>query len=100
MPILQMQFVAGFIGSPKMNFIKGKLAEMHGTDVCGIRPEHIKLSFKEGEIKATLKHLELLGEDSICHLNRRIYISSKKAVGLHLSAGLNPTSASGTEKTL
>ena len=37
-------FVAGFIGSPKMNLIGGKVAAEHGATTIGIRPEHIALS--------------------------------------------------------
>ncbi len=37
------QFVAGFIGSPKMNFIRGNEAEKYGAHVIGVRPEHIKV---------------------------------------------------------
>ncbi|NCX21263.1 MAG: ABC transporter ATP-binding protein, partial [Rhodobacteraceae bacterium] len=34
-------FVAGFIGSPKMNFVTGATAEAYGASTIGIRPEHI-----------------------------------------------------------
>ena len=36
-------FVAGFIGSPKMNFISGKAAEDLGGETVGIRPEHFEV---------------------------------------------------------
>jgi ABC-type sugar transport system ATPase subunit len=36
-------FVAGFIGSPRMNFIEGDEAEKHGAHTIGVRPEHIAL---------------------------------------------------------
>src|SRR6202140_665794 len=41
-------FVAGFIGSPKMNFVSGKAAGQYGAATIGIRPEHLKIA-KEGE---------------------------------------------------
>ena len=37
-------FVAGFIGSPKMNFMSGDLAGRPGVHTLGIRPEHIALA--------------------------------------------------------
>src|SRR5471030_1529083 len=41
-------FVAGFIGSPKMNFVSGEAASQHGADTIGIRPEHLRVG-KDGE---------------------------------------------------
>jgi len=36
-------FVAGFIGSPKMNFVTGDPAKKHGAPTIGVRPEHLKI---------------------------------------------------------
>ncbi|MCX8505741.1 MAG: ABC transporter ATP-binding protein [Alphaproteobacteria bacterium] len=36
-------FVAGFIGSPKMNFITGAAAAKMGATTIGIRPEHLDI---------------------------------------------------------
>src|ERR1700752_2877288 len=41
-------FVAGFIGSPKMNFISGAAAAQYGATTIGIRPEHLNVG-KTGE---------------------------------------------------
>src|SRR5205807_3507939 len=41
-------FVAGFIGSPRMNFIGGEQAQRYGAATMGIRPEHLKAS-RDGE---------------------------------------------------
>jgi multiple sugar transport system ATP-binding protein len=41
-------FVAGFIGSPKMNFITGRLAEEKGAKTIGVRPEHLGVN-KQGQ---------------------------------------------------
>src|SRR6056297_1674175 len=38
------EFVAGFIGSPKMNLIEGNAAQKYGGTKAGIRPEHIDVS--------------------------------------------------------
>ena len=37
----QNLFVAGFIGSPKMNFITGPEAAKHNAHTIGVRPEHL-----------------------------------------------------------
>jgi ABC-type sugar transport system ATPase subunit len=41
-------FVAGFIGSPKMNFVSGEAAGEPGVATLGVRPEHLKIG-KQGE---------------------------------------------------
>jgi ABC-type sugar transport system ATPase subunit len=81
------RFVAGFIGSPRMNFLEGVLSgpeslEVEGlpairlmepiktlargaTLTYGIRPEHIRLADDESEgIPATAASVEQLGSDS------------------------------------
>ncbi len=61
-------FVAGFIGSPQMNFIEaGKLGETAAKTI-GIRPEHIALSRESGDWKAKVVHAEHLGADTILYL--------------------------------
>src|SRR5580704_6336375 len=42
-------FVAGFIGSPKMNIATGPSAAKRGATTIGIRPEHIDVSTTSGE---------------------------------------------------
>jgi ABC-type sugar transport system ATPase subunit len=61
-------FVAGFIGSPRMNIFEGAIAEKMDCNVYGIRPEHITLSPTEGKWKGTVTHIERLGADAIVHL--------------------------------
>ncbi len=56
-------FVAGFIGSPKMNFLKGAFARHYDADVIGIRSEHIEIA-AYGEWKGPVVHAEVLGSDS------------------------------------
>lgn len=84
-------FVAGFIGSPAMNFFdvrispdggsvelpsdvklslqNGSLPEYGGKIVTlGIRPEHIKLTEeKEGLMHLSVQHVEQLGADTLVH---------------------------------
>ncbi len=37
-------FVAGFIGSPKMNLLQGDAAKRHNAATIGVRPEHLDAS--------------------------------------------------------
>ena len=61
-------FVAGFIGSPQMNFIEaGRLGDTQAKTI-GIRPEHIALSRESGDWKAKVVHAEHLGADTILYL--------------------------------
>lgn len=62
-------FVAGFIGSPKMNLFEGAIAKEYNADLYGIRPEHLILSPKEGKWKGVIKHIEQLGADAIVHIH-------------------------------
>ncbi|CAN0145287.1 unnamed protein product, partial [Chrysoparadoxa australica] len=48
------KFVAGFIGSPKMNLIEGAEAAKHNAQSIGIRPEHVEVSTTEGLWKGTV----------------------------------------------
>ena len=56
-------FVAGFIGSPKMNLIEGAEAAKHGAETMGIRPEHIEIS-ANGEWAGVVTLSEHLGSDT------------------------------------
>jgi multiple sugar transport system ATP-binding protein len=57
-------FVAGFIGSPKMNLIDGAEAQKHGAATIGVRPEHIDLSTTGGLWQGTVGLSEHLGSDT------------------------------------
>lgn len=63
------KFVAGFIGSPKMNFLTGAEAEKHDAHTIGIRPEHIQASAKEGVWKGKVGVSEHLGSDTFFHVH-------------------------------
>lgn len=61
-------FVAGFIGSPKMNFIEGsKIGDTAKT--VGVRPEHLTVDAKSGAWKGTVIHAEHLGADTNLYLD-------------------------------
>ena len=83
-------FVAGFIGSPAMNFLKGEVvsggidlgadgrialplppgAEPGRKVTLGIRPEHMRVAAGEGghQLAATVDLVERLGETGFAHL--------------------------------
>ncbi|OJY32221.1 MAG: sugar ABC transporter ATP-binding protein [Rhodobacterales bacterium 65-51] len=56
-------FVAGFIGSPKMNFITGAEADRHGCATLGVRPEHLEVT-ADGPWKGVIGLAEHLGSDT------------------------------------
>ena len=100
------QFVAGFIGSPSMNFLVGRsegggrIALEHGGAVrhasgtaeagravtVGIRPEHvIPGSESDGLFSATVELVEHLGADTLVHLSH-----GKDLVSARMPHGSNP----------
>lgn len=62
-------FVAGFIGSPKMNLISGKPAEARNAQTLGVRPEHIDVSPDGGEWSGRLRYVEHLGSDTVAYVD-------------------------------
>ncbi|MEK1932097.1 MAG: sn-glycerol-3-phosphate ABC transporter ATP-binding protein UgpC [Pararhizobium sp.] len=62
-------FVAGFIGSPKMNLFEGEIAERVGCRIYGIRPEHVVLSAESGTWRGKVRHVERLGADAVVHMD-------------------------------
>lgn len=62
-------FVAGFIGSPKMNFATGPFAEKYGAHTIGFRPEHLSISKTDGDFKGIVGVSEHLGSDTFLHIN-------------------------------
>ena len=63
------RFVAGFIGSPRMNFLEGAEAAKHGAHAIGFRPEHLGISLTEGDWKGTVGVAEHLGSDTFLHVH-------------------------------
>ncbi|NAZ36174.1 ABC transporter ATP-binding protein [Rubellimicrobium sp. CFH 75288] len=58
-------FVAGFIGSPKMNFLRGRFAAEHACHTLGVRSEHIDVVAEgEGPWTGRVVHTEDLGSDN------------------------------------
>ena len=63
------RFVAGFIGSPKMNFLEGAVAQKFNAHSIGIRPEHFIVSTENGMLKGTVGVSEHLGSDTFFHVH-------------------------------
>ncbi|MEO1089562.1 MAG: ABC transporter ATP-binding protein [Pseudomonadota bacterium] len=61
-------FVAGFIGSPKMNLVDGDAAQRFGAGTVGVRPEHLRLSNDSGDWQGTVGVAEHLGSDTFLHI--------------------------------
>ena len=73
------QFVAEFIGSPKINMIN--LQDIRSLNLknlnvpseaskIGIRPEHISLANNDShKLRGTVRHIENLGEHLLCYVN-------------------------------
>ncbi len=91
-------FVAGFIGSPKMNFIDAATLRRGGAKTFGIRPEHITLDGKKGDIAGTVTHVEHLGADTNVYLDcgasgllvARLFGEAQFETGRRLHARLSP----------
>ena len=63
------KFVAGFIGSPKMNFLEGDEAKRHNAHSIGVRPEHIEVSDSKGDWTGIVGVSEHLGSDTFFHIH-------------------------------
>ena len=66
----QSLFVAGFIGSPKMNFLTGKNAESYKAATVGVRPEHMEIvPAGKGVWSGKVIYSEDLGSDSFIYVD-------------------------------
>ncbi len=65
----QSLFVAGFIGSPKMNFLSGKYAEKFKAHTVGVRSEHIDIAPTDGVWSGKVVYSENLGADSYIYVD-------------------------------
>src|SRR5215468_1191584 len=63
------QFVAGFIGSPRMNFLNGETADEYAAATIGIRPEHLRASRDGAGWEGKVTVAEHLGSDTFLHVD-------------------------------
>ncbi|WP_299840566.1 ABC transporter ATP-binding protein [uncultured Jannaschia sp.] len=61
-------FVAGFIGSPKMNLMSGAEADKYDATTVGVRPEHIDVT-PDGPWQGRVGVAEHLGSDTFIHVH-------------------------------
>ncbi|RYH11568.1 ABC transporter ATP-binding protein [Tropicimonas sp. IMCC6043] len=64
----QSEFVAGFIGSPRMNLLPGAAVQRSDIKTVGVRPEHIQADPETGDWPATAMVVEHLGADTMAHV--------------------------------
>ena len=90
-------FVAGFIGSPKMNFLEGAHAAKHDCATIGIRSEHIDIVGEgQGMWSGRVIHTEDLGSDNYLFVDLGgaepviVRQSGKVTVALGTTLNLNP----------
>jgi multiple sugar transport system ATP-binding protein len=62
-------FVAGFIGSPRMNFVSGELAARMDAATIGVRPEHLVASRDGNGWLGTVVAAEHLGSDTFLYID-------------------------------
>ena len=74
-------FVAGFIGSPKMNFIEGDEAAKQDAKTIGIRPEHVTIGKDSGAWKGTVTVSEHLGSDTFLHVETDLGLMTVRSGG-------------------
>jgi multiple sugar transport system ATP-binding protein len=91
-------FVAGFIGSPKMNFIGGEPARREGAAKLGVRPEHLQLTSDDPRWSGSVRHREYLGCDSILFVKTEaagelaVRVIGEAQTGIGETVGLRPVS--------
>jgi multiple sugar transport system ATP-binding protein len=94
-------FVAGFIGSPQMNFLKAA-ALGQGGETLGIRPEHLTIVPPgAGPVTGTVSHVEKLGGETLVYLRAdphglltiRLFGEHDHAVDVPLTVTFDPARA-------
>jgi multiple sugar transport system ATP-binding protein len=92
-------FVAGFIGSPKMNLISGDEAQLDGAATIGIRPEHVRLDPEQPRWPGIVRHAEHLGSDTYLYVRTErageltVRVAGESAVAVGDTVGCSPVSA-------
>ncbi len=93
-------FVAGFIGSPRMNFIDGEAARCAGATTLGIRPEHLRIDADQPRWTGTIRHAEHLGSDTFLYVRTvaagelTVRVVGEATVGIGEEIGITPLAGS------
>ena len=93
------QFVAGFLGSPSMNFFPAAMVHEGDDRTMGVRPEDLVLS-DDGPLAASVSHVEQLGGDTniiasmdTLQITARLFGQHQVKPGENLRFGFDPKSA-------
>lgn len=62
-------FVAGFVGSPQMNFIEGKDLGLDENILYGVRPEKMLVDDADLKITVNVEISEMLGSEKVAYFN-------------------------------
>ena len=65
-------FVAGFIGSPQMNFLNAAVLG-HPGQTTGVRPEHLSLDRAPAQISGPVSHVEKLGGETLVYVRNEAH---------------------------
>jgi multiple sugar transport system ATP-binding protein len=93
------RFVAGFIGSPRMNFLAGDTAEPFGAHTIGVRPEHLRVVSNGDGWAGEVIIAEHLGSDTFLSIDLgargSVIVRQQGEIGLEAGArvALKPESA-------
>lgn len=85
-------FVAGFIGSPKMNFIEGARAREYDARTVGIRPEAIDWSADSRKWRGRVERVEHLSLDTTDILTFRTPLDERLVAGRNIHVSLREDS--------
>ncbi len=93
------RFVAGFLGTPAMNFLDSEAARpfhvLPERSVVGIRPEHLRID--EGGVPTRVELVEVAGSDAFLHLDRglvaRVEAAGRPAEGAEVQIAFDRTDA-------
>lgn len=89
-------FVAGFIGSPRMNFLTGKFAQQYQCHTLGIRSEHCVVDNSNPIWSGPVVHYENLGSDNYLFVDIGstepliVRVDGKEEVPVGTKVGIRP----------
>ena len=90
------EFVAGFIGSPRMNLLPGRAIGRDDVARVGVRPEHLRLDETSGDWDAEVLVVEHLGSDTLAYVRAddlgplTVRIAGHRRLTPHARVGLTP----------
>jgi multiple sugar transport system ATP-binding protein len=90
------RFVAGFIGTPKINFVDGDDAQRDRAHALGIRPEHLVLDERNARWRGVVRHREFLGSDTFLYVTTEsvgelvVRVAGEPAIALGDRIGVTP----------